>query len=73
MFPAWQASDGYLGMYGFRSAGLMKVGQEVVEEWESSGDSRLHNAACGTPRELNEEETWVWQGNLTCILQATQV
>ena len=54
----------------------MKVGRVEMnegKEWRSSGDSRLHNAACGTPRELNEEETWVWQGNLTCILQATQV
>ena len=43
---------GVLGLYGSGSAGLMKVGGEVVGGWMSNRDSRLLSAGGSCPRGL---------------------
>jgi len=43
-------------LYHSRSAGLIKVGREMVGEWKSTRDSRLLRAARGDPEDSASRE-----------------
>lgn len=48
-------------MYGYGTAGLIKVGREVAGQWRVNRGSRLLRAAGGAPEDLGSRENGCWK------------
>jgi hypothetical protein len=59
-------------LYHPGSAGLMKMGKEVVGQWRNR-EWEATQGSWAYPRQLSGYQEWVKEGNLTCVFSVWQV